>query len=91
MANLSFSQKITVASAMIITIGLIILSIVNYEIVKQNTQENLHNNLQETSNTASVNIANWLNGKLLAIQSSADMTEEISNEMDRSLLSIIKK
>lgn len=91
MANLSFSQKITLASAVIITIGLIILSIVNYEIVKQNTQENLQSNLQETSNTASINIANWLNGKLLAIQSVANVTEEISTDMDRSLLSIVQK
>ncbi|WP_022940202.1 methyl-accepting chemotaxis protein [Psychromonas hadalis] len=91
MANLSFTQKITVTSAIIISIGLIILSIVNYEIVKKNTQNNLQNNLEETSKTASINIANWLNGKLLAIQSIADVSVDISNGMDRSLLSIVKK
>ena len=91
MANLSFSQKITVASAIIITIGLVILSVVNYGIVKKNTQSNLQSNLEEASHTASINIANWLNGKLLAIQSVADMTDNISNDMDRSLLSIVRK
>ena len=57
MTNLSFTQKITVASAIIITIGLVILSVVNYGIVKKNTQSNLQSNLEEASHTASINIA----------------------------------
>jgi len=88
--TLSFSQKITVASATIIAIGLIILSLVNYAVVKSNTQENLQANLHETSQTASINIANWLNAKLQAIQSVANATKYISDDMDRSLLSVVK-
>ncbi|MCP4320486.1 MAG: methyl-accepting chemotaxis protein [Alteromonadales bacterium] len=88
--TLSFSQKITVASASIIAIGLMILSFVNYSVVKSNTQESLQANLHETSQTASINIANWLNGKLQAVQSVADATKHISDDMDRSHLSVVK-
>ncbi|PKF62501.1 methyl-accepting chemotaxis protein [Psychromonas sp. psych-6C06] len=89
MTNLSFSQKITVASAAIIMLGLVALSVVSYGVAKTNLQKNLQENLQETSLGASTNIANWLNSKLLAIQSLADTTTAISTDMERSHMLLI--
>ncbi|WP_354625663.1 cache domain-containing protein [Psychromonas sp. MME2] len=91
MKNLGFSRKIILAASSIIALALIVLASINYITVMNHTQTNLHANLTETSHTASSNISNWLNGKLLAISTVAEETDEISATMDRSKLALINK
>lgn len=91
MDNLSFSKKITLATGSILSIALIILSVVNYMVVESNVRASLQANLQETSETAAEDIANWLNDKLHALQSMADVTTDVYIGMDRAPLSLIKK
>ncbi|WP_019613964.1 methyl-accepting chemotaxis protein [Psychromonas ossibalaenae] len=90
MNNLGFSRKIILASGIILTVALIILAVVNYIVVMKHTRTSLQSNLEETSQNASTNIANWLNDKLLATKAVAKGTTEISPTMDRSKLSMIK-
>ncbi len=90
MKNLGFSRKITLAASIIIAFSLIVLASINYITVMNHTQSNLQANLEETSQTASSNIANWLNSKLKAIEAIAEATGEISPSMDRSKLALIK-
>lgn len=90
MSHLSFSQKINIAAGSILSIALIILSTINYLVVEDNIRANLQTNLQETSKTAANDIANWLNSKLHALESVADVTADIYIGMDQAPLSLIK-
>lgn len=91
MNNLGFSRKIILAGALIIALALIILATINYSIVMNNTQQTLQNNLKDTSQTASSNIASWLNGKLDAIQAYSQLSEPVTSSMDRTKLALIKE
>lgn len=91
MNNLGFSRKIILAGALIIALALIILATINYSIVMNNTHQTLQNNLKDTSQTASSNIASWLNGKLDAIQAYSQLSEPVTSSMDRTKLALIKE
>jgi len=89
MPKLGFSQKIVVCSSSIIAFSLIVLSFINYQSMKTTLNQQVRQNLQETSEAASRNMTEWLNAQLNIIKIAAESTETISTDMDRSTLSLL--
>jgi len=89
MSKLGFSQKIVLSSSSIIALSLIILSFINYQSMKTTINQQVRQNLQETSEAASHNMTAWLNAQLNIIKIAASSAKTISTDMDRSTLSLL--
>ncbi|WP_250655565.1 hypothetical protein [Alkalimarinus coralli] len=67
-----FSQKITIAASFILVLGLFFFSLVNYFRMQSQTHQDLQQEIAATSEAATANISNWLNGKLDLVKAVAD-------------------
>ncbi|TEW51391.1 methyl-accepting chemotaxis protein [Psychromonas sp. RZ5] len=89
MSKLGFSQKIILSSSSIIALSLIVLSFINYQSMKTTLNQQVRQNLQETSEAASHNMTEWLNAQLNIIKIAAKSADVISPNMDRSTLALL--
>jgi len=90
MSKIGFSQKIVLSSSTLIALSLIILSYINYQSMDTTLNQQVTQNLQETSNASSHNMSEWLNAQLDVIKVIAKETNIISSTMDRSNLRLLK-
>ena len=82
MPKLDFSQKIILSSSSIIVLSLIVFSFINDQSVKSTLNQQVRENLKETSEAASQNMTAWLNTQLNIIKIAAKSTKTISTNMD---------
>ncbi|GLX80788.1 methyl-accepting chemotaxis protein [Thalassotalea eurytherma] len=69
--KLKFAHKIIIVAASLLILALAISTTNHYFSVKQDTKTNLTRAITEISDSVSLNIANWLNGKLAIVESLA--------------------
>lgn len=74
-----FSQKITIAACFILVLGLFFFSLVNYFRMQSQTHQDLQQEIAATSEAATANISNWLNGKIDLVKAVADQVEQSSD------------
>ncbi|QOL26184.1 methyl-accepting chemotaxis protein [Thalassotalea sp. LPB0316] len=69
--KLKFAHKIIIVAASLLILALTISTTNHYLAVKQDTKTNLTRAISEISDSVSLNIANWLNGKLAIVEALA--------------------
>ncbi|GLX86296.1 methyl-accepting chemotaxis protein PctA [Thalassotalea loyana] len=69
--KLKFAHKIIIVAASLLILALTISTTNHYLSVKEDTKTNLTRAISEISDSVSLNIANWLNGKLAIVESLA--------------------
>ena len=74
-----FSQKITIAACFILVLGLFFFSLVNYLRMQSQTHQDLQQEIAATSEAATANISNWLNGKLDLMKAVASQVESAND------------
>ena len=70
-SSLKFTTKVTIAASVVLVLVLGLFTINNFISMRSQTQQQLSLILQESSQSVSQNIANWLNNKLAIVQSVA--------------------
>ncbi|MBA6397157.1 methyl-accepting chemotaxis protein [Colwellia sp. BRX10-4] len=81
MIKLKFSHKIIMASTVLLLIALSVSTSINYIFLKDHTQKNLNNAIDEIGRSVSGNIANWLTNRLQIIDAVAlNITDINSHE-----------
>lgn len=70
-SSLKFTTKVTIAASVVLVLVLGLFTINNFISMRAQTQQQLSLVLQESSQSVSQNIANWLNNKLAIVKSVA--------------------
>jgi methyl-accepting chemotaxis protein len=79
--KLKFSHKIIMATTVLLLIALSVSTSINYIFLKDHTQKNLNNAIDEIGRSVSGNIANWLTNRLQIIDAVAlNITDINSHE-----------
>jgi methyl-accepting chemotaxis protein len=77
---LKFSHKIIIATTVLLLIALSASTSINYIFLKDNTQKNLNNAIDEIGRSVSGNIANWLTNRLQIIDAVALNITDINDD-----------
>jgi len=70
-SSLKFTTKVTIAASVVLVLVLGLFTVNNFISMRTQTQQQLSLVLQESSQSVSQNIANWLNNKLAIVKSVA--------------------
>lgn len=65
--TLKFTSKVTIAASLVLVLVLGVFTINNYVSMRNQTEQQLALVLQQSSESVSQNIANWLNDKLAIV------------------------
>ncbi len=66
--SFKFTTKVTAAASLVLVVVLGLFTINNFVAMRSQTQQQLSSVLQEISQSVSLNIANWMNGKLAIVE-----------------------
>ena len=67
-SSLKFTTKVTIAASVVLVLVLGLFTVNNFISMRTQTQQQLSLVLQESSQSVSQNIANWLNNKLAIVK-----------------------
>ncbi|KTF16859.1 methyl-accepting chemotaxis protein [Pseudoalteromonas sp. H105] len=79
-SSLKFTTKVTIAASIVLVLVLGLFTINNFMSMRTQTQQQLSAVLQESSQSVSQNIANWLNNKLAIVVSVAKTHQQQDNQ-----------
>ncbi|MDP3368093.1 MAG: methyl-accepting chemotaxis protein, partial [Pseudomonas sp.] len=77
--NLQFSHKILLAASLVVIVAFSLFTLYNDYLQRNAIREDLESYLQEMGNVTASNIQNWLSGRILLVESTA---QSISNDSE---------
>ena len=87
--NLKFSNKILIAASLLVVAAFSLFSLYNDYLQRNAIQEDLENYLHEIGSLSADNIANWLSGRILLLESTAQSIT--NNSSPSSVVSLIEQ
>lgn len=87
--NLKFSNKILIAASLLVVAAFSLFSLYNDYLQRNAIQEDLENYLHEIGSLSADNIANWLSGRILLLESTAQSIT--NNSSPSSVISLIEQ